>query len=216
MTEQRRILIADDHPPTRSAVRTALEQDGWEVCAEAPDAARAIDLARATRPDVCLLDIRMPGNGIQAAAAISRELPDTAIVMLTVSRDDRDLFDALRAGASGYLLMDLSHDRLGPELRGVLAGEAALSRALMAKVLDEFRGRSQRRRLLGGGRRGPALTEREFEVLDLLRMGLTTEEVARRLFISPVTVRGYVAAALKKLRAPNREAAFRLLDEHDR
>jgi DNA-binding NarL/FixJ family response regulator len=212
MAESRRVLIADDHVPTLAGVRDALEADGWEVCAEAPDARRAIELARSTGPDVCLLDISMPGNGIHAASVIGRELPETAIVMLTASRDDRDLFDALRAGAIGYLLKDMDPDRLGPALRGVLSGEAALPRHLMARVLEEFRGRSERRRFVRGPR-GPQLTSREFEVLDLLRMGLTTDEVARRLFITPVTVRGYVATALKKLQAPNREAAFRMLDQ---
>ena len=138
-----------------------------------------------------------------------------AIVMLTASRDDRDLFDALRAGAIGYLLKDIDPDRLGVALRGVLSGEAALPRELMARVIEEFQGRSSRR-VLVRGRRGPRLTSREFEVLDLLRQGFTTEEVAKRLFISAVTVRGYVAAALKKLRVPDREAAFKLLDDQSR
>lgn len=212
MTESLRVLIADDHVPTRAGVRDALERDGWLVCAEAPDAERAIASARDTRPDVCLLDITMPGNGIRAAAVIARDLPDSAIVMLTASHDDHDLFDALRAGAVGYLLKDIEPDRLGPALRGVLRGEAALPRRLMARVLEEFQQRGKRTILIRR-KRGPQLTSREFEVLDMLRNGLTTDEVAKRLFIAPVTVRGYVASALKKLQAPNREAAFRLMDD---
>lgn len=214
MSDPLRVLIADDHVPTLAGVRDALERDGWEVCAEAPDANRAVELARTTRPDVCLLDITMPGNGIRAAGVISEDDPDIAIVMLTASRDDRDLFDALRAGAIGYLLKDMDPDRLGPALRGVLSGEAALPRQLMARVVEEFRGRSERRVVLRR-RRGPQLTAREFEVLDMLRQGLTTEEVAKRLFISQVTVRGYVASALKKLRAPDRATAFKMLAEGD-
>lgn len=154
----------------------------------------------------------MPGNGIRAASQISQELPETAIVMLTASRDDRDLFDALRAGALGYLLKDMDPDRLGSALQGVLSGEASLPRHLMAKVVQEFRGRDSRQSRLRRPK-GPRLTSREFEVLDLLRLGLTTEQVANRLFVSPVTVRGYVATALKKLKVPDREAAFRLLDD---
>lgn len=214
MPESLRVLIADDHVPTRAGVRDALERDGWSVCGEAADADEAIRLARETRPEVCLLDITMPGNGIQATRVIAREHPDIAIVMLTASRDDRDLFDALRAGAVGYLLKDIDPDRLGTALRGVLSGEAALPRELMARVIEEFQGRGSRR-VLVRGRRGPQLTAREFEVLDLLRQGCTTEEVARRLFISAVTVRGYVASALKKLQAPDRAAAFKLMDGAD-
>jgi DNA-binding NarL/FixJ family response regulator len=211
MSEPLRVLIADDHVPTLAGVRDALERDGWHVCAQAFDAYRAIELARQEKPDVCLLDIKMPGNGIRATATICADNADTAIVMLTASRDDNDLFDALRAGAIGYLLKDMDPERLGPALRGVLSGEAALPRQLMARVVEEFRGRSERRVVLRH-RRGPRLTGREFEVLDLLRQGLTTEEVAKRLFISKVTVRGYVASALKKLHAPDRAAAFKMLD----
>lgn len=207
-----RVLIADDHPPTLAGVRDALERSGWDVVAAVPDAWKAVEAARDIRPDVCLLDITMPGNGIRAASQISQELPETAIVMLTASRDDRDLFDALRAGALGYLLKDMDPDRLGSALQGVLSGEASLPRHLMAKVVQEFRGRDSRQSRLRRPK-GPRLTSREFEVLDLLRLGLTTEQVANRLFVSPVTVRGYVATALKKLKVPDREAAFRLLDD---
>lgn len=214
MSEPLRVLIADDHVPTLVGIRDALERDGWIVCAEAPDAGKAIELAKESQPDVCLLDIRMPGNGIHAAATISASDAETAIVMLTASRDDNDLFDALRAGAIGYLLKDMDPDRLGPALRGVINGEAALPRQLMARVVEEFRGRNERRVVLRR-RRGPQLTAREFEVLDMLRQGFTTDEVAKRLFISTVTVRGYVATALKKLRAPDRASAFKMLDEGD-
>jgi DNA-binding NarL/FixJ family response regulator len=211
-SERRHVLIADDHAPTRAGVRTALERSGWEVVAEAVDAREAIELAKETKPDVCLLDITMPGHGIRAAGEISKELPEAAIVMLTASRDDRDLFDALRAGAVGYLLKDMDPDRLGAALDGVIAGEAALPRQLMSRVVEEFRGRDKRRAVLSRPK-GPRLTSREFEVLDLLRLGLSTEEVATRLFISPVTVRGYVATALKKLRVTDRQAAFRIMED---
>lgn len=206
------MLIADDHAPTRAGVRSALERAGWEVVAEAADGIQAVELARETKPDVCLLDITMPGHGIRAAGTISNELADVAIVMLTASREDRDLFDALRAGAVGYLLKDMDPERLGAALEGVLAGEAALPRQLMTRVVEEFRGRDKRRSVLNRPK-GPRLTAREFEVLDLLRLGLSTEDVAMRLFISPVTVRGYVATALKKLKVTDRQSAFRLLDD---
>jgi DNA-binding NarL/FixJ family response regulator len=185
------------------------------VCAECVDAAAAVAAARLCRPDLCLLDIRMPGSGIAAAAQIVSELPATAVVMLTVSRDDDDLFEALRAGASGYLLKDTDPRRLAFALRGVLDGEPVLSPTLVGRLMDEFRyqGAGSRRRLLKK-RRGVELTEREWQVLEMLRDGLSTSEIATRLSISPVTVRRHVARTLKALRVSDREAALRLLD-HD-
>ena len=211
MTKQVRVLIADDHPPTRAGVRIALEAGGFFVCAEAADAPGAVAAARRERPDVCLLDINMPGNGIQAAEDISHELPETAVVMLTVSRTDADLFDALRAGASGYLLKDIDPARLPIALHGVLEGEAALPRHLVALLIEEFRERQRRRRIPLRGRRGIELTDREWEVLELMRQGAATDEIAARLFISPVTVRTHVSAILRKLRVPTREASVELL-----
>ena len=204
-----RVVIADDHPMTRVGVRIALERDGFEICAEADDAPTAVEAAQRERPDICLLDIQMPGSGIHAAEEIARKVPDAAIVMLTVSRSDRDLFDALRVGASGYLLKDTDPERLPLALRGVLDGEAALPRHLVALVIEEFRERGRRRPLLK--RRGVVLTDREWEVLELMSQGLTTFEIADRLFIEPVTVRTHVSAILKKLQVSSRKAALELL-----
>jgi len=208
-----RVLVADDHPPTRAGVRAALEQHGlFTVCAEAPDGDSAVEAARRERPDVCLLDINMPGDGIRAAETISRELPETAVVMLTVSRADEDLFDALRAGASGYLLKDIDPARLPYALQGVLEGEAALPRHLVTLLIEEFRERRRRRRIPLVGQRSVELTDREWEVLDLMRDGLPTEEIAARLFISPGTVRTHVSAILRKLHVQTREDALKLLE----
>jgi DNA-binding NarL/FixJ family response regulator len=204
-----RVVIADDHPMTRVGVRIALERDGFEICAEADDAATAVEAAERERPDICLLDIQMPGSGIHAAEEIARKVPDASIVMLTVSRSDRDLFDALRVGASGYLLKDTDPERLPLALRGVLEGEAALPRHLVTLVIEEFRERGRRRPLLK--RRGVVLTDREWEVLELMSQGLTTFEIADRLFIEPVTVRTHVSAILKKLQVSSRKAALELL-----
>ena len=207
--------MADDHQATRAGVRTALEGHGFVVCAECADAPSAVAAAEQHRPALCLLDIGMPGNGIRAAAQITSRLPETAVVMLTVSRDDDDLFEALRAGASGYLLKDTNPARLAAALRGVLAGEAVLSPALVGRVIDEFRGGGRRsRRLLLKKRRGVELTDREWEVLELLRAGLSTAQIAARLSISEVTVRRHVGRTLKALRVPDREAAARLVDEN--
>ena len=206
-----RVVIADDHAPTRFGVRAALENAGWEIVGDAPDANRAIALAKETRPDVAVLDIHMPGSGIRAAQEIASALPDCSVVMLTASRDDEDLFNALRVGASGYLLKDMDPDRLPNALQGVLAGEAALPRELVARVLQEFRGRPKRR-LLPGGRAAARLTSREVEVFELLGQGLTTEQVAGKLFVSPVTVRTHVSTGLKKLRVKSRAEALKLLE----
>jgi DNA-binding NarL/FixJ family response regulator len=210
VSELLRVVIADDHPMTRVGVRIALERDGFEICAEADDAATAVEAAQRERPDICLLDIQMPGSGIHAAEEIARKVPDAAIVMLTVSRSDRDLFDALRVGASGYLLKDTDPERLPLALRGVLDGEAALPRHLVALVIEEFRERGRRRPLLK--KRGVVLTDREWEVLQLMSQGLTTFEIADRLFIEPVTVRTHVSAILKKLHVSSRKEALQLIE----
>lgn len=203
--------MADDHPPLRASVRRALEQHGFEVCFEAANAADSVAAAERERPDVCVLDVHMPGNGIAAAAQIAALLPETAIVMLTVSDSDEDLFDALRAGAQGYLLKDIDPARLPLALEGVLAGEAALPRALVARVLDEFRTRRRRRRLLLPGGRGSTLTDREWETLELLADGLSTAEAAERLLVAPVTVRRHAASIVRKLNVSDRRSLVLLL-----
>jgi two-component system, NarL family, nitrate/nitrite response regulator NarL len=207
------VVVADDHVPTRAGVRDALEGDGFLVVAEAAHADAAIDAAIRERPDVCLLDVHMPGSGIAAAARISEQLPNTAVVMLTISRDDGDLFAALKAGAAGYLLKDMDPGRLPAALRGVLSGEAALPRTLMARVLEQFRTADRRPMLPLLKRRGVRLTSRESEVLDMLRDELSTAQIADRLGLSPVTVRRHVSALLAKLRVPDRKAMALLLDE---
>jgi DNA-binding NarL/FixJ family response regulator len=206
-----RVLVADDYGPMRLGIRRALEASGrFEVCADVSSAPAAVEAARTLQPDVVLLDVRMPGNGITAAYEITTESPDTAVVMLTVSRDDNDLFAALSAGARGYLLKDIDPDRLPRALEGVLAGEAALPRNLVAKIVEEFRVRG----VAASRRRGGALaslTEREWEILMLMRSGLSTQEIASRLFVTAVTVRSHVSAILRKLKVPDRSAAIALV-----
>ena len=207
-----RLVMADDNARVRGQLRRALEAGNWEVCAEGASAAEAVELSLQHRPDVVLLDIHMPGNGIQAAQQINRSLPETAIVMLTQSTEDEDLFDSLRAGAAGYLLKDADPTTLSDALRGVLVGEAAMPPGLVTRIMQEFRGPSRRRFM----RRSPAadkLSTREWEVMDMLSQGHSTEEVARRLFVSPTTVRVHVSAVLRKLRVKDRESAFRVLSQ---
>lgn len=206
------ILIADDHLPTRVELQEVLEADGFEVCAAVGSAEAAVAAAVVSCPDVALLDIRMPGNGIAAAAQITERCRDeTAVVMLTVSREESDLFDALRAGAVGYLPKETNPELIPGVLKGVLEGEAALPRHLVARVIEEFRGREGRRLRLPDDRR-VRLTPREWEVLELMRDGLETSQIAARLFVSDVTVRTHVAGILRKLKVPDRESAVRLLE----
>jgi DNA-binding NarL/FixJ family response regulator len=206
------VVLADDHAPTLAGIRGVLEDAGFGVVGVAATGEEAVRLAFAHEPDLCVLDVRMPGmGGIAAAAQITERLPGTAIVMLTVSDADEDVFAALAAGASGYLLKDTDPSRLPHALRGVLAGEAALPRQLMARVLDEFRGRRKRRRLPLVRRLGTDLSEREWEVLELLVDGLATREVAQRLGIGEVTVRRHTSAVVRKLGVADRAAALHLL-----
>jgi DNA-binding NarL/FixJ family response regulator len=211
-TGSRRVLVADDHAAARAGVRMALEGTGFEICAEAADGRSAVEAAIRERPDVCLLDVHMPGgDGIEAAAEIAARLPGTAIVMLTVSADEDDLFAAIKAGAAGYLLKDVDPARLSAALEGVLAGEAAIPRRLVSRIVEELSERRRRRvPLLTSG--GAELTDREWEILELLREGASTAEVAERLGISQVTVRRHVSSVLHKLRVPDRGTAFALLD----
>lgn len=208
-----RVIVADDHPATRAGVRAALEKSGFTVCAEVADGPAAVEAAVRERPDICLLDIHMPGSGIAAAAEISAQVPETAIIMLTVSQADDDLFAALRAGASGYLLKDTNPMRLPLALEGVLRGESALPRVLVGRLIEEFRGRDRRRRIPLVTQHKAKLTSREWEVLELLREGSSTADIAERLYVTRATVRSHVAAILRKLDVSDRVSALKLFED---
>jgi DNA-binding NarL/FixJ family response regulator len=205
------VLVADANAPARAGVRRALACPGFEVVGEAPEADSFVELAETLRPDVCLVEVGLPGGGIRAARAIAARLPNIAVVMLTASDSEADFFDSMRAGAAGYLLKGTDPERLPHALRGVVAGESAIPRKLLPRLLDEFRGQAGRRVPVAGGR-GPQLTGREWEVLDLVRQGLATKEIAHRLFVSEVTVRRHVSAVLRKLGVKDRQAAVRLIE----
>jgi DNA-binding NarL/FixJ family response regulator len=211
-----RVLIADDHAPTRAGVRMALERGGCEVCAELDNAVDAVTAAIREQPDACLIDLQMPGDGLRAVAGISSRLPNTRVLVLTVSRNADDMFDALRAGADGYLLKDMDPNGLADAIRSVLAGEAPLPGFLTARLIDEFRHRGERRTLDLDGSRRVELTPREWDVLELLDDGLSTAEIAGRLALSQVTVRRHVSTLLHKMGASTREQARRLLAERRR
>jgi two-component system nitrate/nitrite response regulator NarL len=210
-----RVLVADDHPLTRLGIRVALG-DGFEVCAEADDAESAVAAARREEPDICLLDVCMPGNGIQAAARIVAELPRVAVVIISAARDDDTLFAALRAGAVGYLPKEMALTRLPEALLGVLEGEAAVPRDATARLLGEFRRPNAVRHLRNGSRMGANLTSRETDVLELLLEGLGTAEIGQKLYLAAPTVRTHVAALMRKFGARDRDALRALFAGDDR
>jgi DNA-binding NarL/FixJ family response regulator len=203
--EKPRVVIADDHAATRVGVRLALENGGFLVCAEEETGPGAVAAALRDPPDVCLLDVDMPGGGIEAAAEIRSRLPQTETVMLSAAENDDELFAALEAGASGYLLKEMNPAQLSNALHGVLRGEAALPRALTARLISEFRTRSRQPSLTRPSTND--LTSREWEVLDCLREGMPTHRIAEQLFITDTTVRRHVSSILRKLNAQTRDAA---------
>ncbi len=204
-----RVLIADDHAPTRDDVRRALTDDGLIVCAEVSDAARAVQQALETEPDICLLDIRMPGGGVAAAWEISARLPTTKIVMLTVSEEDSTLFAALRAGAVGYLLKDFDLRSLPRTLRDVADNRAAIPPTLVSRIVKQFHANDPRfRTTTVGVDTGDRLTSREWEVLAGLADGLSTREIGSRLQLKPSGVRAHISALVRKLGVADRSEAI--------
>jgi DNA-binding NarL/FixJ family response regulator len=208
------VLLADDHVPTRTGVRLALEAADLRVVTEVATAHGAVTEALRLRPDVCLMAIALPGGGINATKQIRDALPETKIVILTGSERDEDLFGSLRAGADGYLLTSTSFGRLPHAIRGVVSGEAALPRQMTARLIREYRDRGRqpvpRLDVMG---RTIELTVREFEVLERLRKHERTAEIAAQLGISEITVRRHVSAALRKLGVSSRRDAVDLLEQ---
>jgi DNA-binding NarL/FixJ family response regulator len=211
-----RILIADHKVAARAGVRDALAGEGFTTVAETGSSADTVEQALAHRPHICLIGMDIPGGGVTAAREITNQLHGTVVVMLSEKAEEERFLDALRAGALGYLLMNTSPARLSHALRGALAGEPCFPRKLVTRLVDEFRTQGRRRTLPAPDGGMAEVTGREWEVLQLLHSGLTTAQVAERLWISPVTVRRHVAEAIKKLGVADREAAFRLLAKNAR
>jgi DNA-binding NarL/FixJ family response regulator len=204
------IVIADDHPVIRLGVRMALMRGGFDVLAEVADGEEAVEAVLRLEPEVCLLDVSMPTNGIEAAARIAEARVATRVVMLTVSNRTEDVIAALRAGAVGFLPKDTHPDRLPAALCGVLRGEAALPRTLVGLVLDEFRGFTAE--IVDPVRVGKVeLTSRESEILRLLHSGHSTTEISEALSLSPITVRRHISTGVAKLGVADRHAAVQTL-----
>ena len=207
-----RILVVDDHPLTRDALASLLTQGGFDVVGEAADGAEALELAHELQPDLVLLDLSMPSlDGLAALPRLRAAAPGCEVVVLTASGTEENLLAAIRGGAAGYLLKSEPPERIVAFLRGVANGEAALSGEIARRLLDQLR--------TGGGRLGggvphgisDALSAREVEVLLLLDDHLSTDDIAKRLFISEHTVRSHVKSMLRKLGVSSRRDALEQL-----
>ena len=204
-----RVLIADDHAQLRSIVGELLTDAGFDVVAQGATADAAVALALEHKPDVSLLDIRMPGDGISAARRIAAELPGARILMLTVSADSDDVLDALQAGAQGYILKGTSPEGIVDAVRAVYEGSGVIAPAVAPAVLQEIR-RSRDRHLRTPDGGSVQLTEREWDILNALDRGDSTSQIAESLFVAEVTVRSHINALTKKLQVSDREEAVAL------
>jgi len=206
-----RVMLVDDQTLVRAGFRKLLEAEaGLEVVAEAADGLEALDLARRFRPDVVLMDIRMPRlDGIQATHRLLTELPDTRVVVLTTFDLDEYVFDAIRAGASGFLLKDTPPEQLLHALQVVSAGDALLAPSVTRRLIEEFAGQPVPR----NDRRVGKLTSRERDVLTLVAEGLSNAEVAARLFLGESTVKTHLSGVLTKLGLRDRVQAVVLAYE---
>lgn len=210
MISRARVLVAEADAPTRMGLRLTLIRSGFEIAAEVRDADAAVDAACRQRPEAALIAADLPGGGIDAARQITGRLADTRVVVLTLHQSPDELVSAVAAGASGYVGKEMSQDRLPHVLDGVLAGEAALPRRYTEHLLEALRGRGAARASIVT-RSQRFVTERQWEVVELLAEGRTTAEVARRLGISEVTVRRHISSALPKLGLKDRQGAVDLL-----
>jgi DNA-binding NarL/FixJ family response regulator len=203
-----RVLVVDDHPVFRAGLVAILEDlDDVEVVAQAADGEQAIDAVASHRPDVVLMDLRMPGiGGLEATARITVHHPDTAVVVLTMDSDHDSVFAALRAGARGYLLKEADGDDVQRALHAVSKGEAVFGPGIAERVLSFF----ATPRLASAPDPFPQLTPRERDILHLIAQGLDNAVIARRLVLTEKSVRNRVSDILTKLRARSRAEAVAL------
>jgi DNA-binding NarL/FixJ family response regulator len=206
--EPLRVLIADDHALFRQGLKMNLSSEpDLDVVGEAHDGQQAVDRAVELMPDVVLMDVRMPRrSGIEATQRIKEALPHVKILVLTISDEEEDLYESIKAGASGYLLKDVSSDELAEAIRSIVAGHSRISPAMASKLLNEFSAMSKR----GEERRPlppPRLTDRELEVLTHVAKGLNNRLIAKELFISDNTVKNHIRNILEKLQLHSRMEA---------
>jgi DNA-binding NarL/FixJ family response regulator len=205
------VVLADAQSAFRAGVRLALEDHGFAIVGEANSARDAVDAVVRERPDICLIDVAVPGNAILAVCQMSVRAPETSVVMLSLTADSAEVFASLRAGAVGYLEKTIDPARLPRVLAAVAKGEAALPRAFTARLIEGFHGRSKRRRHSMMRRWRVILTDRQWEVADLLCADLTTAQIADRLGLAEVTVRRHISQITRTLGAGDRGAARKLL-----
>ena len=202
------VVIADDHALFRRGLTMVLESESdIDVVGEANDGHEVVTLAEKFMPDLVLMDVRMPGRGgIDAAQAIKDAVPHTKILMLTISDEEEDLYDAIKAGASGYLLKEISIEEVADSIRQVHAGQSLISPSMASKLLTEFAAmarKDEEKQQMPT----PRLTDREMEVLTLVAQGLNNRDIAKELFISENTVKNHVRNILEKLHLHSRMEA---------
>ena len=203
-----RVLVVDDHALFRRGLQMVLEQEpDIEVVGEASDGSEAVEQAADTLPDIVLMDVRMPKRGgIDACTAIHEIVPSAKIIMLTISDEEADLYDAIKAGAMGYLLKEISIEEVASAIRAVHGGQSLISPSMASKLLTEFASmikRSDDRQQVPT----PRLTDREMEVLKLVARGLNNRDIAKELFISENTVKNHIRNILEKLQLHSRMEA---------
>ncbi|MGH2757911.1 MAG: response regulator [Actinomycetota bacterium] len=210
--ERPSVLLADDHSVLRNGFRSILESEGFWISAEATDRDSAVVSATVAHPDLCLIDVSVPGGGVAAAAEIHERVPETIVIMITSEPSDDELFDSLRAGVQGYLPTTVDPVTLPRVLRAALDGEAVVPRQLVSHLIHEF-AQLPRRRPVEKVPSLAALTARQWQILDLLDEGVSTTDIGRMLSISPITVRRHIERIVKKLRVHDRDSALRLLKQ---
>lgn len=203
-----RVMVADDHALFRRGLQMVLEQEeDLELVGEASDGAEAVAKAQELMPDVILMDVRMPKrSGIEATGQIKDLLPHVKILMLTISDEEADLYEAIKAGASGYLLKEIPIEEVADAIRSVWAGQSRISPSMASKLLNEFAAMSK-----ATGERpqvpAPRLTDREMEVLKLVAKGMNNRDIAKQLYISENTVKNHIRNILEKLQLHSRMEA---------
>jgi DNA-binding NarL/FixJ family response regulator len=206
-----RVLIADDHALFRRGLEMVLQgEPGLELVGQASDGQEAVQIAGEVVPDVVLMDIRMPKmTGIEAARQMKEVAPSAKIVILTISDEDGDLFEAIRAGAIGYLLKDIPLDELADSVRAVHGGQSLINPSMAGKLITEFATLARRDAEEEPAKHAPMLklTDREMEVLRLVARGMNNRDIAKELFISENTVKNHVRNILEKLQIHSRMEA---------